>query len=169
MIDELLRFWPHAVGYGFALVVGQIVIGAIAERMYSDLGIPNRPRAWQSMVLGSVERVLFIASLQIGIPKFIALWLGLKTAGGWKHWNEEYWKYTGEDGKEIKVLGRNTFNIFLIAQALSIGFAGVGWKLIEWLSECMWSAAIAAVVSTVIGSVLLWLMVKFYSKNRRRQ
>jgi hypothetical protein len=160
MVQELLNFWPYAIGFGFALIVGQIFIGQISVSMYTELGIRNRERAWQSVLLGWIERILFIASLQLGIHEFIAVWLGVKTAGGWKHWSEEYWEHTNSDGRKIKVLGRHTFNIFLLNQALSIGFAGVGWKLIVWLNQCAWEKAIAIGVSTLIGSTILLIIVK---------
>jgi hypothetical protein len=165
MIEQLLSFWPYAIGYGFALVVGQIFIGKIEECMYTELGIPNRERAWHSKVLGSIERILFIASFQVGIPQFIAIWVGLKTAGGWKHWTEEIWIHKDANGKEIEILGRHTFNIFLVAQALSIGFSTVGWKLIEWLTHYAWAEAIAAGVAALIGATVLWLIVCSNSKK----
>jgi len=165
MTEQLLRFWPYAIGYGFALIVGQIFIGAIAKCMYTEIGIPNREHAFHSMILGLVERVMFIASLQVGIPQFIAIWLGIKTAGGWKHWTEECLIPSDRDGKEIKILGRHIFNVFLTAQALSIGFAGVGWKLIEWLNKGAWAEAITVGLSVLIGATILLLMVRSNSKE----
>jgi hypothetical protein len=103
--------------------------------------------------------------LQIGIPEFIAIWLGIKTAGGWKHWTKEHWYYTGDDGKEIKIIGRNAFNVFLVAQALSIGFAAIGWKLIEWLNGSARIEAVAVGVSVLIGATILWMILRFNIKR----
>lgn len=144
MLKQFLNLWPFLIGYTYALVFGHYFISNISKCLYSELGMKKRPRAWHSEILGSIERIMFIVSLQIEKPEFIAIWLGLKTAGGWVHWHQEYIKIRDKEGriikdrsgKQKKAVGRQIFNTFLIAQALNLGFAGISWKLIDWFSEC---------------------------------
>ena len=69
---------------------------------------------WLPVIAGSCEAVLFASAFHIGKPEYIAVWLGLKIAAGWKLWEP----------------GRNRFQVFLIGNALCIGSAYLGAKAI---------------------------------------
>jgi hypothetical protein len=70
---------------------------------------------WLPVIAGSCEAVLFASSFHIGKPGYIAVWLGLKIAAGWRLWEP----------------GRNRFQVFLIGNALCIGSAYFGAKAIS--------------------------------------
>jgi len=53
-----------------------------------------------------------------GHPKFIAVWLALKTAGQWRRWS------IGDDGQ-------SRYQIFLIGNALSLMFGLIAYGLIR--------------------------------------
>jgi hypothetical protein len=65
-------------------------------------------------LLGVLERVTYVGALVAGVPDFIGLWLGLKTAGGlMPTWNVE----------EHKHLGHARFMVFEIGNLISLGAA----------------------------------------------
>jgi hypothetical protein len=103
---------------------------------------------------------------QVGSPEFIGVWLALKVAGQWKNWTES-WSIE-VDGRTIQVVGREVFNIFLLGNALSVGFAAIGAKLIDWLSACAWPEAFAGGGSALIGATILLLVVRWHSKAREQ-
>lgn len=71
--------------------------------------------------------MLYVVSFQVTAIEFIGVWLALKVAGQWRQWNE------GQTlDNDIKITGREIFNTFLIGNALSIIYAIVGAKIIEW-------------------------------------
>ena len=68
-------------------------------------------------LLGITERTLYTCAFAADMPEFIAVWFGAKVAAQWRRWEDE----------------RVVFNVFLIGNALSIGFGVLGAKTIEWL------------------------------------
>ena len=71
----------------------------------------ERKHAALTVPLGIVERGLYTASLIIGAPEWIAVWLAAKVAVRWGGW---------------QVKDRGAYNLFLIGNALSITFGLVG-------------------------------------------
>lgn len=67
-------------------------------------------------LVGMLETILYLAAFLGNRPEFIGLWLGLKTAGGWKQWTE--------DDK-----GRRRFLIFLLGSGMSVLIALIGFVL----------------------------------------
>lgn len=126
-------WYANAIGYIFAVFVGDFAIRKISDRMWQCLGwskseTPNiRPDVWQPRLTGIVERVLYVAAFQVGKPEFIGVWLALKVAGQWTRWSKE--PNTGENVPQ----GRSIYQNFLIGNALSVIYALVGFKLIEWI------------------------------------
>ena len=58
--------------------------------------------------------MLFATAFHINKPGFIAVWLALKVAAGWKLWEP----------------GRNRFEVFVTGNALCLGCAYVGARAI---------------------------------------
>ena len=77
------------------------------------------------------------------------MWLALKVAGQWARW-------TTID-PSAKTHGRAIFNIFLIGNAVSIGYGVVGALLINWLQAGVRSNAVACAIAIIIGSVALYV------------
>ena len=83
-----------ALGYIFAVVIGHFFIRWIVDEMWKETGwdgtnYDDRPGYYQPRLVGLIERVLYLGSLQMGKPEFIGLWLALKVAGQWNRWRRD--------------------------------------------------------------------------------
>lgn len=109
------------IGYAFALLVA-LLTGLVLNRMGVLLGISedDRPGKWTAILVGFVERLLYVTTILHGNPGFIGVWLAAKVAGGWSKWQEDRKKY---------------FQPFLTGNGLSIAYSFVGAKMINWLSS----------------------------------
>ncbi len=159
--------WPVLVGYLVAVVVAHFPICWTINlvRRFLRLRRPNsgdaknKPRL--APIVGFVERTLFVASWQLDAKEFIAVWLALKVAGQWSQWG------TGrilDDG--TRVHGRLMYNMFLIGTGLSIAYAVVGAKMIDWGSRHQWTEFIAVPCALLAGNACLGAMLSV--KCRRR-
>ncbi len=158
MIDQISRFSPYAVGFVVALFVGQFFIWKIVEPMWASLGAPHvvRRQYWHAIILGSVERVLFVGSVLFGKPEFIAAWLALKVAGQWRIWTDPTVIKDKNGWTVVEIAPRNAYNIFLVGNALSVGFSVLGAQLIEWGCVSAWPKVWVAIGSAIVGATLLW-------------
>ena|SRR6202035_588888 len=83
----------NLIGYFFAVVVAQLLIAPIQNKLWDDListsGMPAqrvRPRAWHATVVGLIERTLYVAAIQASAAALIGVWLALKAASQWEGW-----------------------------------------------------------------------------------
>ena len=164
--------WPYLVGYGIAVFVGHFVIGTAIRWIWQDAAGGQRPAAQErlSAVLGSLERGLYVAALQLHYAQFIAIWLGIKTAGRWTSWQEGV-KAKDIPGFRIDVSGRHIFNIFLAGSLLNLAYAALGERLIQWLAVCPrdWNSAIPAMVGAAILSIVLLIYVRPRCEGREAE
>lgn len=81
---------------------------------------PTVDLPWGSLLLGMLERGLYVTALLIGggALAFIGAWLALKVAGRW-----DYWK-SAKTGK--------LYILHLVGMGLSLAYAAVGWQVILW-------------------------------------
>ena len=159
-------WWPYLVGYFFAIVIAHFPIKWVVNQMWQHLGWSKdeeesviRGFAWMAQMVGCVERALYVASFQLGKIEFIGIWLALKVAGGWKRWGEEK-KFDGR-----LILGRSFYQIFLIGNALSVGYALTGAKLVEWCLRREFALAIEVVVCLGLATLVLWCWERRYCKK----
>lgn len=150
------------LGYGFSVVAGSFLIKLVVETMWKAIGSQqkNKPYPWQAGITGVIERTLYTASMQIGQHGFIAVWLALKVASGWKRWGE------GEDEKPQS--GRAIYHIFLAGTGLSIAYAATGWKMIDWYLSEDYMELIALPLVLVVGTLSIWLWVKIGTYMKRQ-
>ncbi len=144
-LDSLLQLipssdhWVLLVAYLFGIVVAHFLIGPTISIMWELLKLEAKDRklpspaapdtqpdpfiryTWQVASVGFVERALYMASLQIQRPEFIAVWLTLKTIAKAKRWTE--------DGVNP---GRVVYNNFLVGNGLSILYPLVAVGGIQW-------------------------------------
>jgi len=153
-------WFSQTIGYAFAVVVGGLATKLVSDRMWECLGWKKhinpdnfRPDVWQPRVTGIVERVLYVATLQVGKGEFIGFWLALKVAGQWSRWTKE--SEPGGNGPQ----GRSIYQNFLIGNALSVLYALVGFKLIEWLSSGALARSLVVSLTLVICTTLLWAWI----------
>lgn len=148
-------WWSYIVGYLFGVVIAHFPISLVVDQMWECIGWTKgdeeiRPQYWLPRILGCVERALYVASFQLGKPEFIGVWLALKVAGGWKRWTED------KEHKGRIITGRAVYNIFLIGNALSIAYAAVGAKLVEWCSKQEWLFVIGGPVCLFLATLALF-------------
>jgi hypothetical protein len=93
-MTEFREWIALAVGYGFAVIIGHFCVARVVDCLWIEAGWKKgegaeaRPASYLPRLVGIVERVLFVASLQLGKAEFIGVWLVLKVAGQWKRWSE---------------------------------------------------------------------------------
>jgi hypothetical protein len=142
---------------------GHFCVALIVDRLWkteagssSDKNV--RPGPYLPKLVGIVERVLFVASLQLGKAEFIGVWFVLKVAGQWKRWTE------GADVDGDKVDARVFYNVFLIGSAVSLAYAVVGAELIELIDSKRWFSAVALPAALIMGTFALYKLAIHYQK-----
>jgi hypothetical protein len=118
------------------LIIPTFFITWIFETLYEDNNlveeihgnptdyIPNNGwvrNQWQLITLGIIERVLYLTSIVVGKPEFIAVWLTLKTV--YESWSKE------------KSSARRTYNTFLVGNGLSILYAFAAAGIIQGVTD----------------------------------
>jgi hypothetical protein len=152
-------------GYGFAVLIGHFCVAAVVDGLWVEAGwkhrsdIEVRPAAYLPRLVGDIERVLFVAALQLGKAEFIGVWLALKVAGQWKRWAE------GVTVAERKIEGRIFYNVFLIGSGLSIAYSVVGAQIISFITTKQWSFALGLPVALLVGTLLLHKLAIYYQKQ----
>ena len=152
-------WYAYLIGYGFSVLAEAILVKSIVESLWESITPggevvrKGRPLSWQGDVLARLEGVLYVACLQLGLAYFIGLWISLKVAGQWRRWTDPGDEQTGRPS------GSTVFNIFMIGNALSVLYALVGFKFIEWAIQrdvvrIMWVA-----VTVMALTLVVWVMV----------
>lgn len=165
-----------ALGYFYAVIVGDRLVHGVINEMWillreeakSTSGDPPllvnqldalKTFSWQVRIVGIVERVLYMVSMQIQKPEFIAIWLTLKTVARSRRWTEEE-----------TVPGRAVFNNFLVGNGLSILFALASVGSIEWaagpISERNYILAIGVPIILALSTGALYI---YFRRERRRR
>lgn len=148
---------PETAGYLFAVAIGGVLIPLVNRRALHTIGMPqagqpsdeyHMANPWTAAYVGIIERILYVASLQLQSAEFIGLWLGIKVAGGWARWSEN----------------RKIFQVFLMGNGLSVMYAAVGFKLITWVRACQAPELWAVPSALVTFTILLWAFLRFYGR-----
>jgi hypothetical protein len=156
-VDKLLYSFA---GYGFALLFGTVLVSLLSNELWRLIGVREKKQdsplhsPTLAKIIGIFERVLYVASWQIGKPEFIGLWLVLKTAGGWKGWAED--RKIGDR----TISARHVFTLFLIGSGLSLMYAVIGALIIGWLECKEWIKLIVSPIVLIIFTLTLWFYVK---------
>lgn len=155
-VKDNSMWWSYILGYLFAVAVAHFPISRVVAQMKESINQQinknsRGPEYWQPVAIGWVERVLYVTSFQLGEPEFIGIWLTLKVAAQWKRW-------TGDGDNSGG--GRFIFNIFLLRNALSIGYAVTGAKLIEWSLSSKWEPVIGIPISLLLATSVFWWWLK---------
>ncbi len=151
--NEAMAILPYVIGYLGAVVIAHFPIKFIVDELWKSVGTTSddRPHPWHPHLVGILERILYVTFFLLGKPEFIGFWLALKGVGKWRRWSNN----------------RYIFNIFLIGNALSVGYSIVGAKLIDWYSSGEWSFVIVVPISLLLATLFLWCVIKNYTSNRR--
>jgi hypothetical protein len=118
---------------------------------------PNDPQLFlMGDVIGIAERLAYVSAFLAGQPVFAGVWLGVKLAMSFKRYETTY-------------CGREMFNVCILNNLLSLMYAFVGWKIIEWCSPscpfcyysaCKYDALYLVLVIPVFCLVLLALVCR---------
>lgn len=115
------------VGYGVSVGVGYLVIKLVTEELVRKFGRPGYGYVLPALV-GIFERILYTSAWIVGFKEFIVWWLLAKVGAGW------IWQTWRPDAQE-KQDASARYNIFLIGNALSIMFGGLGALIISYWPE----------------------------------
>ncbi|MBI3041587.1 MAG: hypothetical protein HYY78_02035 [Betaproteobacteria bacterium] len=159
MQPDLLTVLATMYGYTYAIVIGHIFIRNINASMQEKFPTKREAHiASLSSALGCIEIFLFTSAFHIKTPEFIPVWLTLKTAAGWTHWNTPY-KPNDPDPKIPGITGRPAFNIFLAGNGLVIAFSFIGAQLITWLNAMSFLPSIVTSIAAIAAASLLYLFL----------
>lgn len=162
--EQVLRYGSYVASYLFGVVIAHYPIRRVVDLMWERIGWAGeyketvRPASWQSRIIGCVERTLYVAAFHVNQAEFIAVWLAVKVAVQWKRWEE------GREYGERTIAGRAIYNIFLIGSALSVAYALVGAKLVEWVSERQWVTVVAVPLLLLLATLCLFRWTIHLSK-----
>ena len=162
----------YTLGYGYATLIGAAAMYPIMRLMWailqaqaagardtpkkkrkeSEIDAALQPNFWQTATIGILERVLYLTSLQMQRPEFVAVWLGIKTVAQSKSWIEE-----------SPVHGRAVYNNFLVGNAFSLLYALIGLGIIQRTSGATTidSLTIIMAASPILFSILLGIILYF--------
>ena len=159
-------WYAPVIGYGFSVFAEAILVKSLVETLW-DCIVPqsatnpkNRPQMWQGDALARIEGVLYVALLQLGLGSLIGVWLILKVGGHWKRWIDD------GDEQTQRPDGRSVFNIFLIGNALSVLYAFVGFKLIDWVTERNIERVIWVPLAVIALTLAFWAWIPGQRKSR---
>ena len=147
-------WYAYLVGFGYAIIIGHLLINPIVwlKRQIVQPSRRLREHEWQAITTGLIERALFVTALLMGYASFIGFWVALKIAVRWREW---------EDHREYFM---NVVN----ANGLSILFAAVGYKMIDWIKLKQWFYAATVPILLILGSALLfYYLEKIYKKSSK--
>ena len=125
----LIDQWKYyVIGYFVFVVFPNLPINWVIGDMWFNITKSNYDKKSSNVNLsariGIIERTLYVGSILYGKPEFIGIWLVLKVAGRfWKDENER--KANDADQQAI-------FQVFLIGSGLSIAYAVIGARSIQY-------------------------------------
>jgi hypothetical protein len=165
------QFLSYIIGFFYALFIGNWLITLVLARITSISNMVFQPKEldrvkitcnegwrldYQPKLMGLIERTLFMSALLFNRGEFIAVWLGLKVAGGWKRWQDEK-------------LGRYLYSSSLFGSGLSVLYALVGFMLargLTWKLQDLYGYPVLAALALILATVILWIWLKRYTGKR---
>jgi formate-dependent nitrite reductase membrane component NrfD len=152
-----------SIGIAYSTVLGGQVIEKIMKTLWKPLKKEApliRPFGYMAVLMGIVERVIYFTSFMLGYEEFIPIWLALKAAPQLSNW-EKGFEVAGY--KEIS--GRVIYNIFLIGNGLSIGFAVMGASLVPLIESGQYLRSVYLASALLAGCGLLWIIIHCLQKR----
>ena len=178
-----MRAWlPYIIGYGFATVVAHFPIAWLVDRLWISIGArrehwERRSGWWLPIIVGLVERALYVGSMIFCHPEFIGVWLALKVASKWSAWKDGIIEGDSHlvSKAGIKDAGRHLdgssiFSIFLIGNGLSIGYAVIGFYLISEVKNNLdaWSIvshSSVGALAILVATACMWCIAKCHKEK----
>ena len=156
--------WAFFIGYFYSSIVAAIFISWVMYLLSANIEITEMfektnssvdPKSyksstslilsqWQVLMLGVVERFLYLTSIMIGKPEFIAVWLTIKTV------------YLSLSKKDVS--GRRIYNNFLVGNGISILYAFAGAGFIQWMTGSVFEESVPLALLSAAAPVILSLL-----------
>jgi cbb3-type cytochrome oxidase subunit 1 len=140
-LQEVLQY---AFGYFFAVILGHFPIRMVQSKAWEPLLATDKKlkdrwvyRPQYGAIIGIVERILYVACLQIGKPEFIPIWIGIKIAGGWSGWQD-------------KMQGHDVFCVVLLGNAISLVYGFWGYQLTKWFYEDTYKLLVVCLTGVLV-------------------
>lgn len=153
----------YVAGFAFSILGSYIFVRFTVNTMWIHLGWTRdmtndelRPFAYQSVIIGSLESIMYTSCWLIGKHEFIGVWLILKVGGQWGRWTQEL------TIRNRQITGRSIFNIFLVGNALVILYSIIGAMLIEWINK----GKIAESIAVPVLLVIITFFIVIYTKKQ---
>ncbi len=151
-LDYIEKYVWISLGFFYAVIVAHCPIRLTIKKMWiifnNGTGYDEKSHFDSSEIVGYIERALFVVSIFYSRLELVAAWLVLKTAG--RIWTQE--KASLAESREI-------YQVFLIGSGLSIAYAFVGAKIMEWL-PCYWDYALVSSIILLLSNLVLYFGIR---------
>ena len=164
-LEEII-WYRLLIGYLYANLFGSIFIWMVMKQMRKMIGFePPEKLAWQPHITGIMERTLYLISLLVKMPEFIAVWLAYKVAIGWKVWEGDIKKKEKELDYDYHK-GRAIFSNHFNGSALSILYAFIGYLIIV-----LWSfkAVIYSIIFIFLTVALVFILIIYKEYTDKKE
>jgi len=146
-----MRIISFLIGYGVSLGLGWSVARYVTRKLYEiESKACESDLTQQSKLLpefvGVLERILYTSFIAAGHPEFVGFWLLVKVGAGWR-WQlvperipieqerERQKKSNRKPDRKSERERAARYNVFLIGNALSLIFGGLGALIIRHWSK----------------------------------
>ena len=114
--ENIMDIWRTVLGFFVSTIVGALVLWLIMNKVFwpyisKKHKIQGRVSGSLTMMVGIVERASYTTAFIVGVPEWIAVWLAMKVAVGWR---ESQKRESPSD------------NLYLIGNLLSLMFGLIG-------------------------------------------
>lgn len=151
-LDYIEKYVWISLGFFYAIIVAHFPIHLTIKKIWiifnNGTGYDKKSHFDSSEIVGYVERALFVVSIFYSRLELVAAWLVLKTAG--RIWNQE--KASFAESREI-------YQVFLIGSGLSIAYAFVGAKIMEWLPY-HWDYALVSSIVLLLANLVIYFRIR---------
>ena len=169
----------YLIGYLFVIVIASIFIKNILEQthslIYTEFPREKEPEKarWLPVYMGVIERILYVSSLLSGYGEFILAWVVLKMTVPYLRWKipDEAIVKSDDDKKDNKakddkhLFARTLYINSLSGNALSILYAFIGYKIIDWIKNDHYFYTAFVILVTCLGTIILYFYFdKVYKK-----
>lgn len=167
-------FIPYAIGYLFAIIFGSILIRFVMDEIKEKTRFSNfrftsdekKINSWYAQVVGIFDFILYISAMLIDKYEFIAIWLAFKVAGRWEASRLEQYLFPKDIKRIFNEKGTNwgliinnaLYNTFTIGNALVIIWAGVSYKIINYLKNESYGKAIVIALLLILLTLIFYLL-----------
>lgn len=175
-LRELLTY---VVGYICSVVGGSIAINFVMKPLWGTVkseGVKEKITQPYPRIVGWIERFLYTTALLSAYPSFIGVWLTFKVVGRWERAKKQFEVLYEKNSEDImsrnKMKAHAIYNVFIIGNGLSIAYAVMGYKIIDWMhrgqnlqlspieTSLQWYKVLSILFFAIIATLILWKCTK---------